>query len=42
MEAIVEAMAEADPGAQTALRVRCPCGSEWVDELDIRPWCGAT
>ena len=35
-EAIVEALAESDPGAQTALRVRCPCGSEWVDELDIR------
>jgi hypothetical protein len=36
VEAIVEALAEADPGAQTALRVHCPCGSEWVDELDIR------
>jgi hypothetical protein len=35
-EAAVVALAEADPGAQTALRVRCPCGSEWVDELDIR------
>jgi hypothetical protein len=36
VEAIVEALAETDPGAHTALRVRCPCGSEWVDELDIR------
>ena len=36
VEAIVEALAESDPGARTALRVRCPCGSEWVDELDIR------
>ena len=36
VEAAVAALAEADPGAQTALRVRCPCGSEWVDELDIR------
>jgi hypothetical protein len=35
-EAIVEALAESDPGAWTTLRVRCPCGSEWVDELDIR------
>jgi hypothetical protein len=36
VEATVEALAEADPGARTAVRVRCPCGSEWVDELDIR------
>jgi hypothetical protein len=36
VETIVKALAEADPGAQTALRIRCPCGSEWVDELDIR------
>jgi len=36
VEAIAEALAESDPGAQTALRIRCPCGSEWVDELDIR------
>ena len=35
-DAAVGALAESDPGAQTALRVRCPCGSEWVDELDIR------
>ncbi len=35
-EAIVEALAESDPGAQTVLSVRCPCGSEWADELDIR------
>ena len=35
-EAVVEALAESDPGAQTALRVCCPCGSEWVGELDIR------
>ena len=36
VEAAAVALAEADPGAQTALRVRCPCGGEWVDELDIR------
>jgi hypothetical protein len=36
VEAAATALAGADPGAQTALRVRCPCGSEWVDELDIR------
>jgi hypothetical protein len=36
VEAIAEALAETDPGARTALRVRCPCGREWVDELDIR------
>jgi len=36
VEAIAEALAESDPGAQTALLIRCPCGSEWVDELDIR------
>ena len=36
VETIIEALAEADPGACTALRVRCPCGREWADELDIR------
>jgi hypothetical protein len=36
VEAVVSALAETDPGAHTTLRVRCPCGSEWVDELDIR------
>jgi hypothetical protein len=36
VDAMAEALAEADPGAQTALRVRCTCGSEWVSELDIR------
>ena len=36
VEAIVEALADTDPGAHTALRVRCPCGGEWVAELDIR------
>jgi hypothetical protein len=35
-ETVIEALAESDPGACTALRVCCPCGSEWVDELDIR------
>jgi hypothetical protein len=33
---IAEAMAEQDPGAQTALNIRCECGAEWVDELHIR------
>ena len=36
VEAVIAALAGSDPGAQTALRVRCPCGREWVDELDIR------
>jgi len=36
VESVAEALAESDPGARTVLRVRCPCGSEWVDELDIR------
>jgi hypothetical protein len=36
VEAIVGTLAESDPGAQTVLRIRCPCGSEWTDELDIR------
>ena len=33
---VVDALAANDPGAQTAIEVRCPCGAEWVDELDIR------
>jgi hypothetical protein len=36
VEAIMEALAETDPGAHTTLHVRCPCGGEWADELDIR------
>jgi hypothetical protein len=36
VETIAEALAESDPGARTVLRVRCLCGSEWVDEMDIR------
>jgi hypothetical protein len=36
VEATIEALAEADPGACTQLRISCPCGGEWVDELDIR------
>jgi len=36
VESIAEALAESDPGARTVLRVHCPCGSEWTDELDIR------
>jgi hypothetical protein len=36
VESIAEALAESDPGARTVLRVHCPCGSEWADELDIR------
>lgn len=35
-EMIAGALAENDPGARTVLRVHCPCGSEWVDEVDIR------
>ena len=33
---VADALAANDPGAQTAIAVRCPCGAEWVDELDIR------
>ena len=33
---VVDALAANDPGAQTAIAVRCPCGAEWADELDIR------
>jgi hypothetical protein len=36
LRGIVEAMAARDPGAQTALTIRCECGAEWVDELNIR------
>jgi hypothetical protein len=36
MNAAVQAMAAGDPGAQTELGIRCPCGSEWVEELDVR------
>ena len=36
VETIIEALAECDPGAFTVLRMRCPCGNEWADELDIR------
>lgn len=36
VESIAEALAESDPGARTVLRVHCPCGSEWTEELDIR------
>jgi hypothetical protein len=33
---IAEVMAARDPGAQTALNIRCDCGAVWVDELHIR------
>ena len=36
VETIIEALAGCDPGAFTVLRMRCPCGNEWADELDIR------
>jgi hypothetical protein len=35
-EAVAEAMATSDPGAQTLLDIRCPCGASWADEFDIR------
>jgi hypothetical protein len=43
-------LAEHDPGAQTRVAVRCPCGERWADELHIRSllwdeltdWIGAT
>jgi hypothetical protein len=34
--AVLEALAANDPGAHTPIAIRCPCGAEWVDELDIR------
>jgi hypothetical protein len=34
--AVIDALAQSDPGAQVPLGIRCPCGAEWVDELDIR------
>lgn len=36
LDVIVSALAEADPGSHTLLRVHCPCGNQWADELDIR------
>jgi hypothetical protein len=36
VESVGEALAESDPGARTVLRVNCPCGNQWADELDIR------
>ena len=35
-EAVATSLAEHDPGAHVPLGVRCDCGAEWVDELDIR------
>jgi hypothetical protein len=35
-ETVLEAVAASDPGAQVEVTVRCPCGAEWTDELDIR------
>lgn len=35
-EAVLQAVAASDPGAQVALAVSCPCGAGWTDELDIR------
>lgn len=34
--AVVDALAANDPGAHVPIAIRCPCGAEWVDELDIR------
>jgi hypothetical protein len=33
---VLRVCAERDPGAQTVVGLRCPCGSEWAEELDIR------
>lgn len=33
---VLRVCAERDPGAQTVVGLTCPCGGEWVDELDIR------
>lgn len=35
-DAVLEAMADSDPGASVELAVTCPCGHGWSDELDIR------
>jgi hypothetical protein len=35
-EAVVREVAASDPGAQVTLAVICPCGHEWLAELDIR------
>jgi hypothetical protein len=35
-EAVVREAAASDPGAHVTLGVLCPCGHEWVAELDIR------
>jgi hypothetical protein len=35
-ETVLRAVAASDPGAHVEVTVRCPCGSEWTDELDIR------
>lgn len=36
LEAVLTALAAADPGASTVLQIRCACGHEFADELDIR------
>jgi hypothetical protein len=35
-ERVIRLAAECDPGAQVVVGLRCPCGGEWADELDIR------
>ena len=39
--AVVDALAANDPGAHIPIAIRCPCGAEWVDELDIREFTWA-
>jgi hypothetical protein len=33
---VLRVCADQDPGAQTVVGLRCPCGGEWAEELDIR------
>ena len=33
---VLRVCAERDPGAQTVVGLRCPCGGEWAEELDMR------
>ena len=35
-DAVLDAMADSDPGASLELTVSCVCGHRWRDELDIR------
>lgn len=36
LDDVARALAQRDPGAQTEVRIQCPGGHEWVEELNIR------